>query len=168
MDKNKRFSHQDFTNRSLLDVPPDDLNGTVIVGSCFYQEAKPDEPLPRDIFPKGMTGVTFQRCNLDNVCIPPGNTFVDCTMKRIRWQNDGDDWILDAAGQPVEPVRAPILRKQGKPVPRPEDLPAQALTAAELEKREEVEQLTAQIERETAELAAKRERLNALTTRRVS
>ena len=79
---NKKYSYKSFLNQSLKKVSVIELNNTDIYGSGFYQEGDPNLA---DIFPKGMIGVKFYRCNLDNVYVPPGN-FVDssCTHKRIK------------------------------------------------------------------------------------
>lgn len=98
----EKYSFKDFSGISLSDV--DDLTpGTIIRGSCFYQEGH----LDAHIFPETMTGVTFERCNLDNCHIPPGNVLADqagipCANKQILVQNDLRDWQLDAEGKPVE------------------------------------------------------------------
>lgn len=111
-DYNEVFSFKDFTNRTNIE-----LSG-VVYASCFSQET-PDN----QIFVAGMTGVTFIKCNLDNVSIPDGNTVIDCSQKRFKVQNDLNDWIIDTANNPVEPVNAKIFVKLGLPIPKPEDIP---------------------------------------------
>jgi hypothetical protein len=101
---NKEYSFKDFTNKSLLAVPVEELTGD-IVGSCFYQEGAPDT----HIFPESMTGVTFKRCNLDNVYIPVGNTVTDAdgvssSQERVMVQNDQEDWKVNEVNAPIEPV----------------------------------------------------------------
>lgn len=91
----KDFTGWNFKGSQEYTFPP----GTTIDRSCFSQE-HPDS----DIFPDGMTGVTFRSCNLDNVLIPPGNTLTDCTTRRFAAQNDGKDWIVDSNNQPVSPL----------------------------------------------------------------
>jgi hypothetical protein len=61
----------------------------------------------KDIFPDDMTGVTFYNCNLDNVYVPPGNTVIGGSQRRIKVQNDWEDWILEkkmGRWQPKEPM----------------------------------------------------------------
>ena len=90
---NKNYSFKNFTNQNLKDVDVNELNNTEIYGSCFYQPNQPNS----DIFPTGMIGVTFTRCNLDNVNVPVGNTVQGCcTNKRIKQRHlDKLDWIVD-------------------------------------------------------------------------
>lgn len=108
-----RIYREDFTLET--DLTP----GTEIVGTCFYRESPEGEPGdPRKvIFPPTMTGVTFTRCNLDNVEIPgfdgaPGgpNTVITtggaaCLTRRIRVQADGKDWIVDINGNPEKELQ---------------------------------------------------------------
>jgi hypothetical protein len=91
------YSNQDFTGKTFTDSK--DFKSIAICGSCFSKEI-PDTK----VFPDNMTGVTFIDCNLDNVFIPPGNTIIRGSHKRFKAQNDGEDWIVDAQGAPVEPV----------------------------------------------------------------
>lgn len=110
-----------------------DMNGAEIVGSCFYQEAAfgtTGDP-SIEIFPSTMTGVTFRRCNLDNVIVPPGNTIImevpdTCSHRRIRCQNDLEDWVLDSLGNPVEPVAIKLYRQLGLSTD-PRDIPDEPL-----------------------------------------
>jgi hypothetical protein len=96
---NKKYSYGSWMGKDLSKVEAKEFNNSEIWGSCFYQENEPD----KHIFPEDMTGVTFYKCNLDNVYIPAGNT-VDssCTHKKIRVQNDWEDWILDKDLKPVK------------------------------------------------------------------
>ena len=110
---NKKYSFKDFTGMNSGDFPASEFNGTVIKGSSFYQEsdysdkgldANPPDP-SKSIFPVDMENVIFDRCNLDNVIIPQGNMILPtCTNKKIRVQNDWDDWILGNDNKPVEPM----------------------------------------------------------------
>lgn len=59
---NEKYSFKDFTNQDFLDVDPSEFSGTEIVGSCFWQSKG-----KRKIFPEGILGATFTRCNMDNV-----------------------------------------------------------------------------------------------------
>ena len=152
MKPNDKYSFGDFMGQSLRDVPVKELNDTEIVGSCFYQEDKPDA----FVFPDGMKGVTFRRCNLDNVYIPPGNTVVTegweaCCQKRIMVQPptpkakpdkddppDGPiDWIVDKDNKPVEPLNKRQFEEEGRSLD-PKDIPEhyfieETLTKAEYE-----------------------------------
>ena len=140
MNCNEKYSFKDFTHQSFRDVT-DLIPGMVIVGSCFYQENKPDS----HIFPETMTGVTFLRCNLDNIFIPPGNTVgaiqgVESTQKRIKVQNDGYDWLLDEKHKPIEPYDKKALLKfpeqaAGR-ILDPKDLPAKHYREEEMTKAE--------------------------------
>jgi hypothetical protein len=98
-------SFKDYMNQSLKDRPLEEFTGT-IKGTCFYQEVPYGQPLPTsgiDIFPDGMVGVTFERCNLDNVYVPPGNFVVDneilSSTRKIMADDEGVDCLVkDNAG----------------------------------------------------------------------
>lgn len=94
------FSHKDFTGRNLSDRK--DMSDTVITGSCFSQE-NPDT----HVFPEGMAGVTFVNCNLDNCFIPAGNSVQGGSQRRFMTMPDGQDWLVDAALQPVAMLNPP-------------------------------------------------------------
>ena len=152
MSINRQYSFGDFMGQSLRDVPVKELNDTEIVGSCYYQEDSPDAL----VFPDGMKGVTFRRCNLDNVYIPPGNTVITegedyCCTKRIMGQPptpkakpDKDDpsdvcvdWIVDEENRPVEPLDKKRFIEEGRSID-PKDIPEhyffeQTLSRAEYE-----------------------------------
>jgi len=104
--ENTKYSYKDYTNKKLLDVDVKELNNTIIRGSCFYQEKSWDYALPWvKTFPDGLTGVTFDRCNLDNVKIPDGNIILPtCSHKIIKIQNDWSDWLMDETNKPKEPI----------------------------------------------------------------
>ena len=108
---NAAYSFKDFTGQSLLDVPVEDLNNTTIRGSCFSQESRGDAV----IFRPGLLGVTFERCNLDNVFVTPGNTIAeDCSHRRFLVQKDAQDWLVDESLAPLEPLdKARILAEGG-------------------------------------------------------
>lgn len=119
-----RVYREDFTLET--DLTP----GTEIVGTCFYKESQLGETGDpyREIFPATMTGVIFKRCNLDNVYVPPGNTITDdagisSSYRRIRVQNDLEDWIVDASGNPIEPIDIKGFEELGKSTD-PNDIPA--------------------------------------------
>jgi len=95
-----------------------------------------------------MTGVTFRRCNLDNVCIPPGNTVgPDCTHKRIKPfpgtpRKDKpdelcstEDWFCDDKGNPVEPLRKAGFEEEGRST-NPKDMPADHIIEINITKAE--------------------------------
>lgn len=116
---NEKYSFKDFTGQSLTNVRATQLNNTVIKGSNFYQEDNPGI----NIFPVGMTGVTFDRCNLDNVSVPPGNTVLpNCSNRRIKPQNDLEDWIVNNSDQPVEPLNKKTFQDLGLSID-PRDIP---------------------------------------------
>ena len=110
---NEKLSFKDFTHQTFLMDDPAAWVG-VIKGTCFAQEGS-----WHDVFPVGMTGVTFERCNLDNCIIPEGNTIIDCSNRHILLQNDMEDWICDRVGNPIEPVNKRFYLMQGiDPDPR--------------------------------------------------
>lgn len=118
--KNAKYSHKDFTGRKLTSRPAAEFNDSEIVGSCFYQEGQPDV----EVFPAGMTGVTFRNCNLDNVLIPDGNTIEGGSHKRVIMQKDGEDWITDKNNNPLEPIAKKTYVKLGISTD-PKDLPSE-------------------------------------------
>lgn len=102
-------------------------SGTTVYASFFSTE----EP-GTVIFPPNMTGVTFLRCHLDNIVIPPGNFNVDSNTRTYKVMNDGRDWELDdlmnpkevlsreywyTLGYSTDPVDIPLVR--GEPRKRP-------------------------------------------------
>lgn len=124
MGMNKKYSFKDFTHQSFKDHSVSEFSNSEIVGTCFYQEAKEnDVETYKDIFPDGMTGVVFERCNLDNVFIPPSNIIgSDCRHRRIKVQNDCGDWILDGSLNPVEPMDKKRRLAEGRSMD-PKDIP---------------------------------------------
>lgn len=122
--RNKKYSFKDFTGQSFVNVDPQEFNNTEIVGSCFYRESSLlDLSVIKNIFPIGMTGVTFSRCNLDNVNVPIGNTVSpNCCSRKIKVQNDREDWVLDGTNKPVEPVAKKLFLQEGKSID-PKDIP---------------------------------------------
>ena len=75
------------------------MNGLTIHGLCLSNETPNAQMLPANL-----TGVTFIACNLDNIFIPPGNTLVNCSNRLFKVQNDGDDWLVDAQHNPIQPL----------------------------------------------------------------
>lgn len=128
---NGEYSYKDFTHQSFTGVSTAEFNNSEIVGSCFYQESiwhsgslgvTPKDPMI-DVFPPLMTGVTFVRCNLDNCKIPIGNTIDErCQNRKIRVQNDNEDWELDGSNKPIEPLDKKRFVEDGKSVD-PKDIP---------------------------------------------
>ena len=119
-DINEALSFKDFSGRGKPHFPS--VKG-VIYGSCFSQET-PDN----HIFPEDMEGVTFIKCNLDNVYIPPKNTVIDCWQRRFKVQNDRNDWLIDVNDLPVKPVQFKIFEKLALPLPEPKDIPLAMLS----------------------------------------
>lgn len=122
------FKAYPYHGLSLKDRPVAEFNNSEIVGSCFYQEwLKGDAKVLKDIFPDGMTGVVFKRCNLDNIKIPAGNTVdPDCSNRRIKVQNDLEDWILNTNDEPDEPIDKAAFIRLNISI-NPTDIPAQEL-----------------------------------------
>ena len=114
---NDKYSYKSFGGQDLREVDPEELNGTTIRGSNFAHQNPHGETFRMaDVFPRGMRGVVFERCNLDNVKIPAGNTVSeDCTNKRIQEQNDREDWVIDGDKKPTEPANKGIFEKLGLP-----------------------------------------------------
>jgi hypothetical protein len=105
---NKEYSYKDFTNKSLTDTDPKTWNDTEVVGSCFHRCVPKTET-----FPKGITGVTFTKCNLDNVVVPKECKINGGCHRWIAAQKDGEDWLLDDALNPVEPINKATYIKLG-------------------------------------------------------
>jgi hypothetical protein len=93
--KNLIYSNRDLTGQIFLDQPVGDFAGD-IQGSCFYQQVYDTE-----VFPAG-TVCNFIGCNLDNVLVPAGCTMEGCTNKRLMGLPDGEMYIVDAAGAPIQ------------------------------------------------------------------
>ena len=132
---NEKYSHKTFPYHGLSfkDKPASEFNDTEIVGSCFYQEWREDElKVVKDIFPTGITGMIFRRCNLDNILIPPGNVVESGTNKVIKVQNDWDDWFLDSTLKPIEPLNKKI-RLLHKVSINPQSIPTQKFTPEQRE-----------------------------------
>lgn len=73
------------------------MSGIVIFSSCFSHEQ-----VDSHCFPEDMTGTTFIKCNLDNCYIPSGNTILDCSTRRFKAQEDGQDWLVDEFNNPIK------------------------------------------------------------------
>ena len=101
MDLNTKHSFKDYLDQTFLGADPKEFSDSIIRGTCFYQQAGPKTP----VFPEGMTGVVFERCNLDNVLIPEGNTVeADCCAKNIMLSDCpcACDCIVDDNGAMLE------------------------------------------------------------------
>ena len=131
---NKKYSYKDFTHQDFTDVPASEFNNSEIVGSCFYQEGHPEY---KKIYPDGMTGVVFcGRCNLDNVEIPPTCIIeAGCSHRRIKVQNDLEDWVVDGDGKPLEPVNKKHFVKCNLSTD-PKDIPIDFIRKEEITKAE--------------------------------
>lgn len=133
--RNEKYSNKDFTNQDFTDVDPSEFNNTTIDSSCFYRECRESEAPPFDIFPAGMTGVNFVDCNLDNVNVPPGNTIEGGCNRKIKVQNDLDDWELDGQGNPTEPLNKKQRLRDGVSID-PQDIPNEHIREEEISKAE--------------------------------
>ena len=132
---NEKYSYKAFPYHgvSFKNEPVEDFNNSIIVGSCFYQECvEGDIKVVKDIFPDGMTEVTFDKCNTDNVYIDETkNTIKGGCHRKIQVQNDWEDWILDKVTlNPKEPMNKEERIKAGISY-RPEDLPSKKFTREE-------------------------------------
>jgi len=142
---NEKYSYRAFPchNVSFKDRNVEEFNNTIIIGSCFYQEwVKGDEDVEKDIFPDGMTGVTFEKCNLDNIWIDENkNTVVKtgtdrCFTKKIKVQNDNHAWIVEkrqGEWKPVEPVNKEMRLQVGISID-PKDIPKKKVNRKEYRK----------------------------------
>lgn len=132
--RNEKYSFQDFTNQNLRSAT--DLNGAVIIGSCFYQTCAADftgDPL-RHIFPGDMRDVAFVECNLDNVYIPPGNTIRQCSHRRIKLMNDREYWFVGEDLKPTQPIHEKRLKLLQENVD-PKKIPTEKISDANLLKK---------------------------------
>lgn len=98
---NDKYSDKDMTGWDLSDRT--DMDGAVIHGLCLSWETPDAHCLPPNLI-----NTTFIRCNMDNVFIPPGNSVIDCSVKRFKAQNDLEDWHV----HPVTKVALEPLNKQ--------------------------------------------------------
>jgi hypothetical protein len=105
---NKEYSYKDFTAKDLTKTDPKTWNDTEVIGTCFSQY------VPKTVvFPVGITGVTFTRCNLDNVVVPAGCTINGGCHRWIKMQKDLEDWVLDDSLNPVEPLNKALFTNLG-------------------------------------------------------
>ena len=97
---NKKYSYKDLTGLEFSKVDAKEFDGTEIIGTCFSQSVPKTK-----IFPLGMTGVSFVKCNLDNIDVQAGNTQKDCCHRQWKVQNDLEPWIVSGLlDTPVEPL----------------------------------------------------------------
>lgn len=97
MPSDPKYSFKDFTGHDLSDRK--DMDNLTIEGSCFSHET-PDAA----VLPTSLKNTTFIDCNLDNVLIPAGATVIRGSTQRFQVQADGEDWVIDGKGTPIEPV----------------------------------------------------------------
>jgi hypothetical protein len=95
---NEKYSFRSFKNQSLVELDPEELNDSEIVGTSFFQR----EPFTV-VFPKNLKGIVFSGCNLDNCILPEGAIMRGGTNRQYAPQNDGEYWIIDETGNPVSP-----------------------------------------------------------------
>lgn len=131
---NEKYSYKDFSGQSFIEIDPFEFNNSEIIGSCFA--IRDWDKTKNNVFPVGMTGVTFKKCNLTNVIIPPGNILTDKSVnERILWQNDGEDWIVDVNGNPLSPWKAYRFDKYNLSKD-PNDIPAEKVKVGVVETAE--------------------------------
>ena len=130
---NEKYSFKAFPYHgvSFKDRPASEFNNTIIRGSCFYQEwVEGDMEVVKDIFPDGMTGVVFEKCNLDNVYVASGNTVVKGCNRKLKHQNDLEVWILDDNLKPIKPMDK-VYRLLSNVSIDPKNIPKKKLTKKE-------------------------------------
>ena len=137
MARNEKYSHKDFTGQSFKDILAEEFNNSEIVGSCFYHEAHEDElEVLKDVFPANVIGMKLINCNLDNVKIPVGAELVgNCCNRRIKVQNDTEDWVLDDNMNPIEPINKKRRLRQGISID-PKDIPKEFIRTSLITKKE--------------------------------
>ena len=116
----EEWRNKDFTGRDLSGRI--DMSDKVICGSSFSQEV-----VDRPIFPPSMTGTTFLYCNLDNTSIPVGSDVLLSSQRRFKPQNDLEDWLIDGANKPTEPINKEQFQALGLSI-LPLDIPAEKQT----------------------------------------
>ena len=94
---NEKYSYKDFSCKSFKDIDVSEFNNSIIIGSCFYG----NNSQMNDLFPDGVTGIEFQKCNLDNVLIPENCTTSECSHRFIKLI-DNVYWVCDINGNPIE------------------------------------------------------------------
>ena len=115
---NEKYSYKDFTGIEFSKVDVKEFDGTEIIGTCFSQLVPKTK-----IFPSGMTGVSFVKCNLDNVDVPAGNTQKDGCNRQWKEQNDMELWIVSGLlDTPIEPLSKKMFQELGISID-PADIP---------------------------------------------
>lgn len=147
---NAKYSYGDFLHQTLSDRPSDEFAGE-IVGSCFQQKEPNTTVFPTDAKAK------FVRCNLNNCRMPPGCTVGDgsCNHQHDE-QNDGEQWILDRAGRPTEPLGKKQFERLGLST-SPKDIPGSKLAkpvTQTADEREAAQEEIVELRRRIAELEA--------------
>jgi len=129
--ENDKYSYKDFTDVDLSKIDPAEVNDSTIVGSCFAKTIPVDyagNPFGFLLFPANVKNVILDGCNVDNNRLPAGVTIVDSfgvasTRKRIKIEKDGEPWLQDENGAPVEPLEKAQFVALGISID-PADLPA--------------------------------------------
>jgi hypothetical protein len=134
---NEKYSYKDFLDQDLSKLDAKEFNNTVIVGSCFYQQKAPDTI----VFPSDIVGVTFRKCNLDNVFIPFGNNIESGTNKKLAEQNDKATWIVDKDLKPIEPLNKDEFIKLKLSID-PKDIPTEKVAISVVTAKEEQLKIT--------------------------
>lgn len=147
-----------FKRKQFLDVDPAEFSDCEIVNSNFTQH----EPYT-DVFPKGITGLVFRGCILDNCNIPEGAKLEDGSLNRqYMLQNDGEYWFVDENLDPISPKnygKYDALGLSKDPADLPAAPMAEPITIAmdpEVIKQREIAALRADDARLEAALAAEK------------
>lgn len=82
---NTKYSYKNFRGADLTGEDPADFSHSTIVGSTFFQPNSPKTI----VFPSGVIGITFERCNLDNVVLPEASILIQSSNLLIRDTDDG-------------------------------------------------------------------------------
>ena len=117
---NEKYSYKTWKRQQFTKLDVAEFAGEII-GAGFSQ----NEPFT-DVFPPTLTGTTFVRCNLDNCNIPAGAVVTRGTNKHICQMNDGNYWIIDTYGNPIEPREKERYLELGLSID-PMDLPPKPL-----------------------------------------
>lgn len=145
---NAQYSYGDFTQQDLSDA--DRFDGDV-VGSCFQQDSPDTVAFPAD------ANATFFRCNLNNCRIPAGCTIGSgsCNYQHSK-QNDGEQWILDGSGKPIEPLGKKQFQRLNLSTDA-KDIPASKLSKSVTQtayEREAAQEEIGELQRRITELEA--------------